>query len=85
MQIYENYRRMNPPGPTWDRKARYCAIGKEPGIGFDDVFMVSSLNHHICIVRARVPEKLLDVFDAATMETVGNGWRCGGVNGMICI
>lgn len=72
MQIYENYRRMNPPGPTWDRKARYCAIGKEPGSGFDDVFMLSSLNHHICIVRARVPEKLLDVLDGS--EDVG-GWE----------
>ncbi|KAE9369473.1 hypothetical protein N431DRAFT_469381 [Stipitochalara longipes BDJ] len=65
MQIYENYRRMNPPGPTWDRKARYCAIGKEPGSRFDDVFMVSSLNHHICILRARVPENLLDVFEGS--------------------
>jgi hypothetical protein len=65
MQIYENYRRMTPPGSTWDRKTRYCAIGKEVGSGFDDVFMVSSLNHHICIVRVRVPEKLLDVFEGS--------------------
>jgi hypothetical protein len=71
MQIYENYRKMNPPGPTWDRKARYCAIGKEPGNGFDEVFMVSSLNHHICIVRARVPEKLLEVLEGGD---TGEGW-----------
>jgi hypothetical protein len=68
MQIYENYRRMNPPGPTWDRKARYCAIGKEPGTGYDDVFMVSSLNHHICIVRMRVPDKVLAVLDGIDEE-----------------
>jgi hypothetical protein len=72
MQIYESYRRMNPPGPTWDRKARYCAIGKKPGSGFDDVFMVSSLNHHICIVRAMVPEKLLGVFEGSNDR---EGWE----------
>jgi hypothetical protein len=59
---------MNPPGPTWDRKARYCAIGKEPGTGYDDVFMVSSLNHHICIVRMRVPDKVLAVLDGIDEE-----------------
>jgi hypothetical protein len=72
MQIYENYRKMSPPGTTWDRKARYCAIGKEPGNGFDDVFMVSSLNHHICVVRARVPEKLLEVLEGGDS---GEAWE----------
>ncbi len=72
MQIYENYRRMNPPGTTWDRKARYCGIGKEPGSGFDDVFLVSSLNHHICIVRTRVPEKLLEVLEGGEGR---EGWE----------
>jgi hypothetical protein len=68
LQIYENYRRMNPPGATWDRKARYCAIGKESGDGFDDIFMISSLNHHISLVRARVPEKLLAVLEGGATE-----------------
>jgi hypothetical protein len=72
LQIYENYRKLNPPGPTWDRKARYCAIGKEPAKGYDDVFMVSSLNHHICVVRARVPEKLLGVLEGSDE---GEGWE----------
>lgn len=76
MQIYENYRRMNPPGTTWDRKARYCAIGKAPwqgqGEGYDDVFLVSALNHHISIVRARVPERLLGVLEG---EEGKDGWE----------
>jgi hypothetical protein len=72
MAIYENYRKLNPPGPTWDRKARYQAIGKAPGEGFDDVFLVSALNHHVCIMRARVPEKLLMILDGGDEK---EGWE----------
>jgi hypothetical protein len=61
--MYENYRKMYPPGPTWDRKARYKAIGKVPGAGYDDVFLVSALNHHVSIVRTRVPMGLLEHLD----------------------
>lgn len=63
MAVYENYRKMNPPSATWDRKARYSAIGKVPGKGYDDIFLMSALNHHVSIVRARVSEKLLSVLD----------------------
>ncbi|KAL2072260.1 hypothetical protein VTL71DRAFT_11603 [Oculimacula yallundae] len=61
LAIYENYRKMTPPSATWDRKARYSAIGKVPGQGYDDVFLISALNHHVCVVRARVSESLLSV------------------------
>ncbi|KAG4443129.1 hypothetical protein IFR05_001361 [Cadophora sp. M221] len=67
MAIYESYRKMSPPSATWDRKARYSAIGKVPGRGYDDVFLVSALNHHVCVVRARVSERLLSVL-AGGME-----------------
>lgn len=70
MGIYDNYRKLNPPASTWDRKARYEAIGKIPGAAYDDVFLVSSLNHHISIVRVRVPERLLDTLDGHE----GEGW-----------
>ncbi|PVH88056.1 hypothetical protein DL98DRAFT_509563 [Cadophora sp. DSE1049] len=63
MAVYENYRKMNPPSATWDRKARYSAIGKVPGKGYDDIFLMSALNHHVSIVRARVSEKLLGVLE----------------------
>ncbi|KAE8449964.1 hypothetical protein EG329_007103 [Mollisiaceae sp. DMI_Dod_QoI] len=68
MQIYESYRKMNPPGPTWDRKAKYMSIGKVEGVGYDDIFLVSALNHHICVVRARVPENLLEVLEGGEKE-----------------
>ncbi|KAH8595215.1 hypothetical protein B0O99DRAFT_623487 [Bisporella sp. PMI_857] len=62
LQIYENYRKMLPPSSTWDRKTRYSAIGKKEGATWDDVFLVSALNHHVCVMRARVPRELLGVF-----------------------
>ncbi|PQE32447.1 system b protein [Rutstroemia sp. NJR-2017a WRK4] len=62
MQIYDNYRKMLPPSSTWDRKARYMAIGKVGGAQgeWDDVFLVSCINHHIGFLRARVGKGLLD-------------------------
>ena len=65
MAIYDAYRKLSPPSSTWDRKARYSAIGKVPGKGYDDIFLVSALNHHVCVVRARVGEGLLGVLEGA--------------------
>ncbi|EAS35560.3 uncharacterized protein CIMG_00914 [Coccidioides immitis RS] len=43
------------PGPSlWDRKMRYMQIGKPRDSPFDDIFMVSSINHHFAILRLRV-------------------------------
>lgn len=76
MAIYENYRKMLPPSSTWDRKARYCAIGKVEGGEWDDVFLVSALNHHVCVLRARVPNRLLGVLDGEEGEWGGvKVWR----------
>lgn len=72
LQIYENYRKMLPPSSTWDRKARYCTIGKVTGAAYDDIFLVSALNHHVSIVRVRVPEGLLEVLDGGEP---GEGWE----------
>ncbi|KAH8661376.1 hypothetical protein BGZ60DRAFT_433201 [Tricladium varicosporioides] len=73
MAIYENYRKLLPPSSTWDRRARYCPIGKlSAEAGFDDVFMVSALNHHVSIVRVRVPEKLLNVLSG---DETNEGWE----------
>ncbi|KAL3426214.1 hypothetical protein PVAG01_03005 [Phlyctema vagabunda] len=63
MSIYDNYRKLAPPSSTWDRKARYEAIGKVPGTAFDDVFLVSALNHHISVIRVRVPGALIETFE----------------------
>ncbi|KAH8174857.1 hypothetical protein LIA77_06276 [Sarocladium implicatum] len=71
MSIYDNYRMVRPPASTWDKKARYEAIGRQKGADYDDVFVVSSLFHHVSIMRVRVPQRLLDVLDGESEQ--GNG------------
>ncbi|ETS85511.1 hypothetical protein PFICI_03536 [Pestalotiopsis fici W106-1] len=65
LSIYDNYRQVKLPAATWDKKARYSAIGKVPGADYDDVFVISSLFHHISVIRVRVPLRILDVLAGA--------------------
>lgn len=63
MTIYDNYRTVRAPAQTWDKKAQYEAIGRVQGANYDDIFVVSSLFHHVSILRVRVPNRLLEVLD----------------------
>lgn len=72
LSIYENYRQVRLPSATWDKKARYTAIGKVPGATHDDVFVFSSLFHHISVLRVRVPLRLLDVLAGTPEPETGN-------------
>ncbi|KIW05569.1 uncharacterized protein PV09_03444 [Verruconis gallopava] len=38
----------------WDPRVDYAAVGKPPGSKWDEIYLVSSLNHHISILRLRV-------------------------------
>ncbi|KAH7081962.1 hypothetical protein BKA63DRAFT_562492 [Paraphoma chrysanthemicola] len=40
--------------PQWDPKVVYQAIGKDRGQPWDDVFMISSLNHHVSVLCLHV-------------------------------
>ncbi|KAK2882394.1 hypothetical protein FQN49_000397 [Arthroderma sp. PD_2] len=47
-------------GPSlWDRRTKYMKIGADADNPFDDVFMVSSINHHFSIVHLRVHDNYL--------------------------
>ncbi|KAG8409638.1 hypothetical protein J3459_008178 [Metarhizium acridum] len=65
MPVYDNYRMVRPPASSWDRKAKYEAIGKVEGSIYDDIFVMSSLFHHVSILRVRVPTRLLEVLDGS--------------------
>ncbi|KAL5116996.1 hypothetical protein ACEQ8H_005082 [Pleosporales sp. CAS-2024a] len=56
----EVWRTLRAGQPQWDPKVAYEAIGKDRNIAWDDVFMVSSLNHHISVLRLRVHPLYLD-------------------------
>jgi hypothetical protein len=72
MTLYDNYRMVRPPSSTWDRKAKYIAIGKPVGADYDDIFLLSALFHHISIVRVRVPMCLLEELEG---QAAGPGRR----------
>ncbi|KAI1751079.1 hypothetical protein F4782DRAFT_506743 [Xylaria castorea] len=74
LSAYDRYRMVRLPSSNWDKKARYKAIGRIKGAEFDDVFVVSSLFHHLCVLRVRVPDRLLEVLDGA--EDDQRGGRC---------
>jgi hypothetical protein len=63
--MYDGYRAVRPPGPSWDRKTRYAAVGRTRGTDYDDIFVVSALFHHVSLLRIRVPDRLLEVLDGA--------------------
>ncbi|KAK5124356.1 hypothetical protein LTR85_001573 [Meristemomyces frigidus] len=44
----------------WDPKTDFAAIGKDPASVYDEVFMVSSLNHHIAILKLTVHAAYVD-------------------------
>lgn len=81
LPAYDAYRMVRPPSMHWDPKTRYAAIGRQRGTGYDDVFVISSLFHHISILRVRVPNRLLEVLggDAPDPGVQGRGkleiWR----------
>ncbi|CAJ2508569.1 Uu.00g135950.m01.CDS01 [Anthostomella pinea] len=66
LSMYDNYRMIRPPSSNWDKKVRYEAIGRTHGAGYDDVFVLSSLFHHLCVLRVRVPHRLLQVLDGGS-------------------
>ncbi|KAF9873598.1 hypothetical protein CkaCkLH20_09057 [Colletotrichum karsti] len=74
MSIYDNYRMLRPPSASWDQKSQYEAIGKVKGVGYDDIFVISSLFHHVSFLRVRVPERLLEVLEGAGEDGVHRSW-----------
>ncbi|KAI0198633.1 hypothetical protein F4808DRAFT_435259 [Astrocystis sublimbata] len=71
LTVYDRYRMIKPPSSNYDPKTRYMQIGKVPNGKFDDVFVVSSLYHHICLMRVRVPDQLLKVLSGHEEPAAG--------------
>ncbi|KAH4895362.1 hypothetical protein HBI80_221360 [Parastagonospora nodorum] len=65
----EVWKILRPSQPSWDPKITYEAIGKDKNVQWDDVFMVSSLNHHISVLRLRVHPAYLDFLTDGILPT----------------
>ena len=75
LSMADRWKIVQPGPSTWDRKLKYMQIGKDPASEFDDVsarstsllavltrkkiYMVSSVCHHIAVLRLRVHPKYL--------------------------
>jgi len=57
---YQDWQKLKPNTPMWDDKIIYKHIGKRDTSEFDDVYMISSVNHHVALVRMTVHPEYLD-------------------------
>ncbi|KAI1835067.1 hypothetical protein DTO006G1_6595 [Penicillium roqueforti] len=67
------------PGPSlWDKRMSYLQIGKVQESPFDDIYMISSINHHVSILHLRVHRRYLDILthgDSTFPPTEGEPWH----------
>ncbi|KAI9683690.1 MAG: hypothetical protein M1829_004996 [Trizodia sp. TS-e1964] len=73
----DSYRRLALAASTWDSKVRYQAMGKVPGADVDYIFIVSSINHHMAVLRVRVSSAYLAFLNHGTEPPAGTaeGWE----------
>lgn len=51
---YQDWQKLRPNTPMWDDKIIYKHTGKAENAEFDDIYMVTSVNHHVALLRMRV-------------------------------
>ncbi|GAD98926.1 hypothetical protein AOR_1_1520054 [Paecilomyces variotii No. 5] len=68
MSASEKWKILAPPQSLWDKRMKYTQIGKPKDSPFDDIYMVSSINHHISILHLRVHRRYLDALTAGKIE-----------------
>lgn len=51
---YQDWQKLRPNAPTIDEKIISKKIGIDTKTGFDEVFMVTSVNHHVALVKMKV-------------------------------
>ncbi|PTU18619.1 hypothetical protein P175DRAFT_0442278 [Aspergillus ochraceoroseus IBT 24754] len=61
MSNSEKWKIVQPGPPLWDRRMRYIQIGKPKDSPFDDIYMLSSINHHLAILHLRVHRRYIDI------------------------
>ena len=75
---YQDWQRLKPNTPLWDDKIIYKHIGKRDTSEFDDVYMISSVNHHVALLRMKVhPDYLawLESGKSVSQEEADDGLR----------
>ncbi|KAL2826919.1 hypothetical protein BJY01DRAFT_142810 [Aspergillus pseudoustus] len=61
MSSSEKWRIVQPGASLWDRRMRYIQIGKDKESPYDDIYLLSSINHHLSILHLRIHRRYLDI------------------------
>lgn len=59
-RVPEKYIKLHPPTSTWERNVAYMQIGKDRSSEYDEIYLISSLNHHISILHFQVAQPYTD-------------------------
>ncbi|KAI9805238.1 MAG: hypothetical protein M1833_005691 [Piccolia ochrophora] len=65
----EAYRRLAPGMGLWDPKVSYMSIGKVKGSEVDEVFLLSTLNHHVSILRLSIHTAYIDFLETGRVPS----------------
>lgn len=68
-RVPEKYIKLDPPASTWEKHVEYMQIGKDKRSQYDDIYLVSSLNHHVSILRFRVAQQYTDLISSGGAST----------------
>ncbi|KAL3469071.1 hypothetical protein BJX99DRAFT_88682 [Aspergillus californicus] len=68
MSSSDKWKIIQPGSSLWDRRMRYIQIGKDRESAFDDIYMLSSLNHHLAILHLRIHRRYLDILTTGSSD-----------------
>ena len=68
-RVPEKYIKLDRPARTWEKNVEYMQIGRDKRSQYDDIYVVSSLNHHISILRFRVGQQYTEFITSGGSAT----------------
>lgn len=54
------WKSMQPPSRIWEKNVAYHSIGRDKTSDHDDIYLVSSVNHHVSILHLRIHQNYID-------------------------
>lgn len=77
-RLHQDWQNLKANTPVWDDKIIYKRIGKADESEFDEVFMVSSANHHVALLKMKVHPDYLEWLESGRSvsgEEIEDGLR----------
>uniref|UniRef100_A0A093V5M5 UvrABC system protein B n=1 Tax=Talaromyces marneffei PM1 TaxID=1077442 RepID=A0A093V5M5_TALMA len=69
----EKWNIIGPGTSLWDKKMNYMQIGKPNNSPYDDIYMLSSINHHVSILHLRVHRRYIDCLTSGVSDDKDQG------------